>query len=92
MKNIDNVENKIKELVEYICAKPVDEITRDDYEILKSERSEFRSRNDRIEDNTRFEAIMDMVSSNGFGVSEVKLPDPVIYKWTNRSKILNSLK
>ena len=72
MKNIDNVENKIKELVEYICAKPVDEITRDYYEILKSERSEFRSRNDRIEDNTRFEAIMDMVSANGFGVGEVK--------------------
>jgi Txe/YoeB family toxin of Txe-Axe toxin-antitoxin module len=76
MKNIDNVENKIKELVEYICAKPVDKITRDDYEILKSERSEFRSRNDRIEDNTRFEAIMDMVSSNGFGVGEIKFPDP----------------
>ena len=67
--NMDNIENKIK-----------DEITRDDYEILKSERSEFRSRNDRIEDNTRFEAIMDMVSRNGFGVGEVKLPDPVIYK------------
>lgn len=78
--NMDNIENKIKELVEYICAKPVDEITRDDYEILKSERSEFRSRNDRIEDNTRFETIMDMVSRNGFGVNEVKLPDPVIYK------------
>lgn len=73
---MDNVENKIKELVEYICAKPVDEITRDDYEILKSERSEFRSRNDRIEDQTRFEAIMDVLSSNSFGVSEVKLPDP----------------
>ena len=69
---MDNIENKIKELVEHICAKPVDEITRDDYEILKSERSEFRSRNDRIEDNTRFEAIMDMVSRNGFGVDEVK--------------------
>ena len=65
----DDIDNKIESIVAYILGKPEEEITWQDYEILKSERSDYRFQDEQKTSTQRFDQLLSM-ASNSFRPSD----------------------
>ena len=60
----ETIEIKIKELVDYIASKPIEEVTLDDYTILTNELKDIRYMESQFGQNKRMAELMAMVASN----------------------------
>ena len=60
----DTIEAKIKDLVNYIINKPIEEVTLDDYTILTNELREIRSQESQAANGQRMAELMGLLTSN----------------------------
>ena len=69
----EKIEAKIEEIVDYIAAKPVEEVTLDDYTVLTNELKDIRIREAQAGQNKRMAELMAMVSDPAYvhGVASI---------------------
>ena len=60
----DSIEEKIKDLVNYIISKPVTEVTLDDYTILTNELREIQNKESQAANGQRMAELMGLITSN----------------------------